>query len=48
MDRLARLRELDTDFTVFGADEHEYRNSPMSEAEVEEFERWITLADADP
>lgn len=43
MDRLARLRELDKDFTVFGADEHEYRSSPMSEAEVEEFERWMTV-----
>ncbi|MBP2320362.1 hypothetical protein JOF56_000747 [Kibdelosporangium banguiense] len=41
--RLARLRAKDEGLKGFGADEHEYRNSPMSEADVEEFEQWMTV-----
>lgn len=44
--RLDRLRALDRDCQVFGAEEedgHGYRSAPMSLAAVEEFEQWMTV-----
>lgn len=40
IDRLARLRVLDSQFRVFGADKHRYAFRPVPEDEILKFETW--------